>query len=194
MKVDAMLAAAAQHSNRSDEFVKDDTTGEYVDEVLDWYEIFMNAFNEAYGEAAKKLGTPIQTDTLTPDEHGRILLTGLTKEPAQIRRVADADSDASVAFNFISQQEIEVFVIRPVKITYNYLPTRLALETDEPIFPEESVDPMLYVFLAAARVYQSERKFDAATVYLNQYYEKLGKVRHVGAAGSGRRVPRRRFR
>ena len=77
-----------------------------------------------------------------------------------------------------------------------YLPLfpALAEEYDEPIFPESMVDPSVYIALAVARVWQSERKTGAAQMWLNEYYQKLRSLRGSIRSGVRRRLPRTLFR
>jgi hypothetical protein len=77
---------------------------------------------------------------------------------------------------------------------YHYLPEPLAKEYDEPIFPESLVDPSVYIALAVARVWQSERKMGAAQMWLNEYYQKLRSLRGSVRSGVRRRLPRTLFR
>jgi hypothetical protein len=191
MTVQVMCDQAALHSNRSDEFVKGDS-GDYEDEALGYFNLFLGAINEAYFEAARKLGIPATEEVVTP-ENGRIDLTALSHPVARLKGVMNSDGTADVVFRQINRDLIQVNTDDGVLIRYTYFPTRLTLLTQEPDFPEEVVPSELYIFLAAARVYQSENKAKSAEPWLQQYYEKLSKIRHVGS-GTARRVPVRRFR
>lgn len=185
---------AAVYSERDDEYPTEapDTLAEYVDEAKRYREIFVDAANEAYIEAAKKLGIPLEEAEIAPVD-GRIDLTAITPAPLRIRRIEDSEGHYVVGYYKITEQEIAVSATRPVRIIYNYAPDKLVDDGDEPEFPEEQVDPLLYVFLAVARVYQSERKNDTAAPWEGRYYDKLDKVKPV-ASGKTRRLPRRSFR
>ena len=81
-----------------------------------------------------------------------------------------------------------------VLLHYHYLPSRLAEEADEPVFPEAQVDPMLYISLATARLWQSERKMSAAQPWLSEYYRKLRELRPDMRPARKKRLPRTIFR
>lgn len=194
MKLFDICRKAALYSERDDEYptAAPATVAEYVDEAARYREIFVDAANDAYIEAAKKLGIPLEEAEVTPVD-GRIALTGIDPLPIRIRRVEDAEAHYVVGYYKITEQEIAVTATRPVRIIYNYAPDPLVEDDDEPIFPDAQVDPLLYVFLAVARVYQSERKNDTAAPWEARYYDKLNKVKPVGS-GKTRRLPRRDFR
>lgn len=191
MNVGAMCVLAAQLSDRSDEYVKNDE-GAYEEEAALYRAVFLSAMNEAYREAAKKLGMPLRKVTVTPVSY-RVSFKNFDPPYVQIIRIEDAVSRKPEVFKFVNAQEIEVFTERSLTITYIYLPDELVLDTDEPEFADSLVDPMLYVYKAVAEVYRSERKNDTAAPWDGKYFEKLSKVRAY-PAGALRRVPRRRFR
>ena len=192
MTVQEMCNQAALFSNRSDEYIKNDD-GEYEDEALNYDTIFKAAINEAYHTAARKLGIPAYEEVVAPENQRIALPTALSYPVSSLKRVMNSDGTRDIAFNFISRDEIEVFTDDDVLIRYSYLPDKLENATDEPEFPEEAVPSELYIFLAAARVYQAENKAKSADPWIAQYYDKLGRIRHIGS-GSVRRAPRRRFR
>lgn len=191
MTVQKMADQAALLSYRADEFIKNDE-GAYVDEAADYLTIFLAAFNEANREAARKLGRPTFTKSITPTDR-RYSLSKLDPPYGQIHRVEDPTYHTRVSFIFVAADVIEFRSDETVLITYNCMPDELVNLTDEPEFDEAQVDPMLYISLAVARVFQSERKMDTASPWEAKFYEKLSKVGHAGA-GTVRRVLRRRFR
>ena len=191
MTVLDMCKKAALLSERDDEFVPDDS-GKYVEEAARYREIFIDAFNEAQSEVARKLGVPIATVTITP-ENNRVSFADMDPPMIRIRRLEDAEHHSIVGYVTITEGLIEVCGTRPLKVFYNHLPNPMALDTDKPHFPDETADPMLYINLAVARVYQSERKNDTAAPWEARYYEKLRQVKTVGS-GKTRRIPKRIFR
>ena len=74
------------------------------------------------------------------------------------------------------------------------MPDPLEGLNDEPVFSDAIVDPALYVALAVARMWQSEKKMDFFMQWYNQYREHLRNVRGTMKALSKMRIPRRLFR
>lgn len=194
MNVFDMCHKAAVYSERDDEYpaTAPATVEEYVDEAARYREIFLDAINDAQKEAAIKLGVPIEEAIITPVE-GRIDLTTIDPLPLRIRRIEDQVGFYPVGYYKITEQEIAVNATKPVRIIYTYAPAKLVDDDEEPMFPEGQVDPLVYVFLAVARVYQSERKNETAAPWEGRYYDKLNKVKPM-ASGKTRRLPRRNFR
>ena len=193
MTVLEMCTQAANLSNRGDEYAMNDEGTAYEDESLLWRTIFLAAINDAYHEASRRLGIPSYEDTVTPEEDGTIDISALTNPVGRITRVMNSDKSSEVEFRLVNRNEIRVLTDDDVVIQYTYLPDRLEADGDEPEFPDEAVPAELYIFLAAARVYQSENKHKSAGPWLQEYYAKLSKIRHI-ASGTARRIPSRRFR
>ena len=180
---------AARYSDRYDEYVKG--TGEggaFEEEALHWFHLFRDAMNEAYFEISRsRLHPERRVETTLPADR-RIDLAQVEPPVCSVSGVYRADGTTDVEFQYVNRYEIRVTGARAgetVIVAYQYLPDRLEKEEDEPIFPESLADPMVYVSLAVARVWQSERKYAAAQPWLTAYYQKLRELRPVSA-------PRRR--
>lgn len=187
-----IMEGAARFSNRDDEFIIEEDETDYLDEALKYKLVFASAINEAQREAAKRLGRPIERQLVTPDNY-LIDLTALDPVMVQFKHIRDASDTHLLASEFVDAETLRVYVNDPVTIVYTAAPDLMVELTDEPFFPPEVVPEELYMFLAAARVYQSERKESSAQVWLGQYYDALRRIRPFGA-GTSRRVPRRSSR
>ena len=189
MTVKEIMEGAARFSNRDDEFIIEEGETDYLDEALKYKLVFLSAINEAQREAAKRLGRPVERQLVTPDNY-LIDLTALYPVMTQLKYVRDATDTYLLASEFRDAETLRVYVSGPVTLVYIAAPDEMTALTDEPFFPPEVVPEELYMFLAAARVYQSERKESSAQVWLGQYYDALRKIRPFGS-GISRRVPRR---
>jgi len=178
MNLQSMCEEAARLTDRYDEFVIE-SGSMYTDDALHYFNVFRDAINEAYYAAAKRLLFPTIFQTVAVPANKQISLTELTPQPYQIRALLNADKTANVAFNFIDRNTIEVFVTGNVVLFYHYMPTKLTALADEPVFTEGSCDPMLYVSLAAARMWESEKKLDLSQPWLQEYYNQLASIRSM---------------
>lgn len=189
MNMREIMEGAARLSNRDDEFIIEDGASDYEDEALKYKLVFTSAVNEAQREAAKRLGRPVERQLVTPED-GLIHLDELDPVVVQFKYIRDATDTFLLASEFVDAETIRVYVNDPVTIVYTAMPDVMESLSDEPFFPPEVVPEELYMFLAAARVYQSERKESSAQVWMGQYYDALRRIRPFGA-GTSRRVPRR---
>lgn len=204
MTLDEMCIAAARYSDRYDEFEKsivtDDTGREverYDDDALVYFNIFRDAINEAYMSVSRMYTMPNIYTAVRVGRDGTIDLSGVEPMVYEIKDVLNATRTASVAYEFQTKYVIAIKNASPgeeVQIYYHYIPERLESYTDEPIFSEAIVDPMVYICLAVARIWQSEKKFDYANQWLQQYYMLLREIKSTLANRADRRIPRRRFR
>ena len=200
MNLGGMCRMAAKYSDRYDEYMKterQDGAQAYEGEALHWFELFRDAINEAYFEVSRSRLMPttrVQVK-LTPE---RIIdLSEVEPEVCTVCGVYRIDGVTAADYVFRRRTRIEVIgaaVGEEVVVEYHYLPQRLQNEEDEPIFPESAVDPMVYVSLAAARVWQSERKLSVAQQWMSEYYQKLRTIRTGIKPPHRRRLRRSLFR
>jgi len=200
MNLGEMGRAAARYADRYDEYVKTrgpDGEERFEGEALHWFNLFRDAVNEAYFEASRSRMTPDVRMETALDDDCMIDMTGMEPGPCSLRGVYCEDGATEMEFVFRTRMRIEVIGARPGErmiLHYHYLPERLMKEADEPIFPEAQVDPMVYVSLAVARLWQSERKMSAAQPWLSEYYRRLRELRPDMRPARKRRLPRPRFR
>jgi len=200
MNLGRMCEAAARHSDRNDEYIKtvnSDGVQAFEGEALHWFELFRDAVNEAYFEVSRSRLTPeTRVECVLPEDR---VIDMSRMEPAlcSVCGVYRSDGQTGVEFVFCSRTAIRVQGAQPgeqVIVQYHYLPERLENEYDEPIFSESMVDPSVYIALAVARVWQSERKMGPAQMWLSEYYQKLRSVRTSIRSPRRRRLPRTIFR
>ena len=196
MTLDEMCIAAARYSDRFDEFEKD-SSGEYVDDARQYFDVFRDAINEAYFAVARECLMPDDYATITVGEDGFVDLKAVSPEVYAVKDVLDKHRTTNLAYTFDTKFRIRVEGAKPgdqVTLFYHYVPDKLSMLTDVPVFPESVVDPMVYICLAVARIWMSEKKFDYANQWLQQYYLLLNKVKSNMQSRADRRIPRRRFR
>jgi len=196
MTLDEMCIAAARYSDRYDEFEKN-TDEEYEDDALHYFNVFRDAINEAYAAVARECMMPDMYSTLKVGKDGTVDLTALSPEIYGIKDVLNKNRTANLAYNFETKFTISVpdaAVGDTVTIYYHYIPKRLEDQGDSPVFPESMVDPMVYISLAVARIWMSEKKFDYANQWLQQHYLLLNKIKNGLKSRANRRIPRRMFR
>lgn len=200
MTLDEMCMMAARLSDRYDEFEKtENEEGKmvYQDDALHYFNVFRDGINEAYFEVARSRCEPdVYTETEV-DEEGKIGLEYLYPLPHTVKNVLNAERTAAVPFEFETRFTLLVTGAKPgdtVQVYYHYVPDRLEAYNDEPVFPESVVDPMIYVQLAVARMWQSEKKLTLYQQAMQEYYSKLRDVRPTMKSGNLKRVPRRPFR
>ena len=199
MTLGDMVLMAARYTDRADEMVKTtqaDGTAAYTGHALSCFRLFRDAINEAYAEAASVCLAPERSETF-PVPDNRVLDIGeLIPDAAAVRAVFSADGQREIGFRFLSRFEIIVDALpgEAVQVRALVLPPPLENEEDEPVFPESAVEPMVYVSLAAARMWQSERQHAASQAWLGDYYRLLRRVR--SGAGDRRKcvLPVRPFR
>lgn len=197
MNLGRMCEAAARFSDRYDEYIRAAGTEEFEGEALNWFHIFRDAVNEAYFDLSRSRLTPQTKVEYELEKDRRVRLDWLNPEVCSVTGVYRADGQTEADFVFRTRTEIEVTGAQAgerIVIAYHYLPERLEKESDEPVFPESMADPMIYISLAVARVWQSERKTAAAQPWLGEYYQKLRTVRTDLRPARRKRLPRTRFR
>ena len=196
MTLDEMCVAAARYSDRDDEFEKNED-GEYEDDALLYFNIFKDAINEAYFAVARECAMPDRYERAVVDADGLVDLRELSPEIYGIKDVLDEHRTMNLSYTFDTKFLIRVYDTVPgnnVTIYYHYVPDRLEELDDTPIFPESIVDPMVYICLAVARIWMSEKKFDYANQWLRDYHSLLAKIKNGLHSRANRRIPRRMFR
>jgi len=195
MTLEDMCIAAARYSDRYDEFEREED-GEYEDDALHYFNVFRDAINEAYAAVARECMMPDTYKTVKVNKDGQVDLTGLNPEIYGIKDVLNKERTANLGYFFDTQFVISVpeAANNTVTIYYHYIPDRLEEYDDRPIFSESMVDPMVYISLAVARIWQSEKKFDYAERWLRDHYMMLNKIKNGLKSKMNRRIPRRMFR
>lgn len=204
MTLDLMCQEAARLADRYDEFEKTEvenpdtgrTSMQYEDDALNYFNVFRDAINEAYHEVARNYGKPDTYQSATVNADGAIDLMSLDPQVGVLKNVLDAAQEKAVPYVYHTRYELKVAASpgTPVTLYYQYLPDRLTGYSDEPIFPESLVDPMVYITLAVARIWLSEKKIELYHTWMNQYYMLLKQCRADLRSRSSRRIPRRQFR
>ena len=200
MTLEDMCIMAARYSDRYDEFEKtEDDDGKllYQDDALHYFNVFRDGINEAYHEVARTRCEPdVYVEAAVGDE-GKIHLGLMTPLPYSVKNVLNKTRTEAVSFEFETKFVLKATGVKPgetVCVYYNYLPDRLEQLTDEPVFPESAVDPMVYVTLAVARMWQSEKKLTLYESWMQNYRSMLYGVRPTMKGGNLRRLPRMPFR
>lgn len=200
MTLDKMCMMAARYSDRYDEFEKtenEDGKLVYQDDAEHYFNVFRDAINEAYFEVARTRCEPDMYAETVVEDDGTINLETMYPLPYSVKNLLNANKTAAVAFDFETKFILRVTGAKPgetVQLYYSYLPDRLEALTDEPIFPESVVDPAVYVNLAVAKMWQSEKKLTLYQSWLMDYRTALQGVRPTMKGGNLRRLPRGRFR
>lgn len=195
MTLDEMCLAAARYSDRYDEMEKNED-GEYEDDALHYFNVFRDAINEAYREISRKYALPDTYVAATVDELGQVNLARLEPSIYCLKEVLNAERSMSLPYTFETKFIIDVDAPAdtPVTLCYHYMPPSLEELNDAPVFNDAQADPMIYISLAVARMWQSEKKFEYANHWMSQYYTLLRDVRSGFNDRSKRRIPRRQFR
>lgn len=199
MTLDEMCISAARYSDRYDEFEKTTEGGveTYEDDAEHYFNVFRDAINEAYMAVSREYAMPNTRMQVDVGDDGIIDLTAIHPPVYTVQDVLNANETANIPYTFRTKYELQLEETKGVEkatLLYHYLPDRLENLGDEPIFSEAVVDPMVYICLAVARMWQSEKKFDYANQWLQQYYALLRGVKSSMNSRANRRIPRRMFR
>ena len=198
MNLENMCLMAARYADRSDEFVKTaaaDGAPVYQGEALNMFAVLRDAINEAYAEIADGYLLYDECKTVTLGENGVIDLATAAPNATAIIAIYAAGGKTPLPFTFETRFIARVAGAESgerVCVRVRMRPDRLENESDEPVFPESAAEPMVYVSLAVARLFQSERKFADAQMWTAEYRRLLRGVKPVARAH--RRMPRRSFR
>ena len=196
MTLDEMCISAARYADRYDEFEKNED-GEYEDDAEQYFRVFRDAINEAYFRVARECAMPDVYVKAVLDDERQINLEELSPQLYGLKDVLNENKTANYRYNFVTKYVLEVPDANPgetLTIYYHYVPERLEELTDSPIFPESLVDPMVYICLAVARIWMSEKKFDFADRWLAQYHDYLSRIKSSLMSKINRRIPKRLFR
>jgi len=200
MTLNSLCQMAARLADRSDEFVKtaDQSGGSsYQGEAATLFELFRDAINEAYAEIARTGLMPGRFVPAVMPEDGVLKLDELAPDAAALYGVYSADRKRRYAHRFVSRFGVkapEAAAGESVVLHIQCLPAPLVAETDEPVFSEAAAEPMIYVSLAVARLWQAERRLSAAQSWMSEYYRLLRGVRSSAGHPAARRFPRPWFR
>lgn len=199
MTLDEMCMAAARYSDRYDEFEKTMVGNRmvYEDDAEHYFNVFKDAINEAYMAVSREYTMPNTHTTVKVGKDGIVNLMDVYPMVYAVQDVLNANQTANIPYVFRTKYELQLDGVQKgetVTLLYHYLPDRLENLNDEPIFSEAIVDPMIYICLAVARIWQSEKKFDYANQWLQQYYALLRTVRSTMNSRVNLRIPRRMFR
>ena len=202
MTLEEMCIMAARYSDRYDEFerIEDDTNrGEeaYEDDALHYFNVFRDGINEAYREVSRIQAMPDVYTKVSVNSKNQIDLQAIEPSVFGVKDLLNENQTANVAYTFSTKYILNVPSVSPgtrLTLYYHYIPEDLELLNDEPIFTDAQVDPMVYVSLAVARMWYSEKKFDFGNQWMSQYYNFLRNVRSDMKSRAGRRIPRGLFR
>lgn len=192
----------AVYTDRKDDFVTitDDKGKEVYDPQDDpgvWFEAMKASINNAYREVTRKLLMPDVRTEFPLDCNCEIDLFGIQPDVMQLIAVYNADESAALQFDFITKNRIRLRNGKPgekVVVQYHYVPDPLESFTDEPVFSEGLVDPMVYICRAAADLWMLERKVQPAQMWETRYYSLLGSIKRDMKSASMRRIKKSRFR
>ena len=203
MTLDEMCTMAARYSDRYDEFEKTLDGGSsdyaedwYEDDALHYFNVFRDGINEAYREVSRLQAMPDIYADVTVDENQQVDLSSATPAVYGVKQLLNATRTAAVDYTFSTKYVLDVKagVGDTLSMLYHYIPDDLEKLSDTPVFTEAQVDPMLYVCMAVARMWYSEKKFDYGNQWMSQYYSYLRNVRSSLKDRSRRRIPRGLFR
>jgi hypothetical protein len=203
MTLEEMCIMAARYSDRYDEFERTLEGGAsvraedwYEEDALHYFNVFRDGINEAYREVSRLQAMPDTYAVASVNRKQQIDLTNLDPAVYTVKDILNYDGTASVDYTFDTKYVLNVKAAAgdKVRLFYHYIPENLELLVDEPIFSEAQVDSMVYVSLAVARMWYSEKKFDFGNQWMSQYYSFLRNVKSNLKDRSRRRIPRGIFR
>lgn len=201
MTLKELCEQAAVYTDRRDDFLTITRDGREMYDPEDdpgiWFESMKGSVNQAYREAARALLMPDRRVLTELGEGGSMDLLALSPGCQQVRAVWSADETNALAYDFVTKFEIRVRGGKQgdkVTLQYHFVPDALESLTDEPMFPESLVDPMLYISLAAADIWAMERKTQISQYWLSKYYQILSGIRRDMKGSQKRRIRRALFR
>ena len=139
---------------------------------------------------------PDRYTTVTVNEDQQINLANVTPGVYGVKQLLNEAKTDAVAYTFDTKYilNVEAAPDSELQLLYHYIPDDLVYLDNAPVFTESQVDPMLYVCMAVARMWYSEKKFDYGNQWMSQYYSYLRNVRSSLKDRSRRRIPRGLFR
>ena len=201
MNLKELCEQVAVYTDRRDDFVTITKNGvEMYDPDDDpgvWFEAMKTSINTAYREAARRLLMPDIRAAVTLGEGGSIDLLGMAPGVQTVKAVYSEDGSAAIGYDFETKYLIRIRggkVGDKVLLQYHYVPDPLDKFTDEPVFPESLVDPMVYISLAVCDLWLLERKIDIAMQWQSKYYGMLGSIKKDMRSARDRRIRRAIFR
>lgn len=201
MTLKEMCEQVAVFTDRRDDFVTIVKDGAEVydpdDDPGNWFASMRTSINTAYRHVARQLLMPDVRQLVVLGDGGSIDL--LTMEPGvtTVKAVYNEDGSAALTYDFETKYRIIVrgdHAGEKVLLQYHYVPADLTEFTDEPVFPESLVDPMIYISLAAADLWLMERKLDVSREWRTKYYELMSSVKRDMRSSRDRRIKRAIFR
>lgn len=195
MTLEEMCLAAARYSDRYDEMEKTEDD-KYEEDAQHYINVFRDAINEAYREVSRKFASPDTYTAVTVNRNKQIDLSAIEPAVYTVKEILNDTKSASIGYTFDTKYILNVQAEPNTRVSlyYHYIPEDLLNMKDSPVFTDAQVDPMIYISLAVARMWQSEKKFDYANHWMSQYYTLLRDVKNGLGDRSKRRIPRRRFR
>lgn len=203
MTLEEMCIMAARYSDRYDEFERtlDGGTSVYAedwyeDDALHYFNVFRDGINEAYREVSRLQAMPDTYSVLSVNKKQQLDLSNVDPGVYAVKDILNINGTASISYTFDTKYILNVNapIGDKVKLFYHYIPEDMELLVDEPIFTDAQVDPMVYICLAVARMWYSEKKFDFGNQWMSQYYSFLRNVKSSLKDRSRRRIPRGIFR
>ena len=202
MTLEEMCVAAARYSDRYDEFERtldgDDNEAEsyYEDDALHYFYVFREAINEAQREISRMYAMPDRWAEVTVDENQQIDLTEMSPGLYTVKSLLNSNKSGMVDYTFDTKYILNVQAEpeSTVNLFYHFIPDDLVYLDDEPFFTEAQADPMVYICLAVARMWYSEKKFDYGDRWMAQYQMHLREIKSSLKDRSRRRIPRGVFR
>lgn len=195
MTLEEMCNMAARYSDRYDEFEKTASGAiPYEDDALHYFNVFRDAMNEAQREVSRMYAMPDMWKNLTLNAKKQIDLAALEPGVYTVKNLLKDGAPVDYTFETKYVLNVEANQGDSVSLLYHYIPENMEMISDEPYFTEAQVDPMVYVSLAVARMWYSEKKFDYGDRWMGQYQAHLREIKSSLKDRSRRRIPRGVFR
>ncbi len=201
MTLDEMCRQVAVYTDRADDFVKTTINGEQVYDPDDdpgiWYAAMKGSINNAYREVARTILMPETFKVVTLGEGAEVDLLGLDPAVLKMKAVYNRDRSAALDYDFVNRFRLKIKNCMPgdaVALAYAYAPEPLEQLTDEPIFAEGLVDPMVYISLACADIWLMERKLQPEQEWRQRYYSALAGVKKSLKSSAKSRIKKPLFR
>lgn len=203
MTLEDMCIEAARYSDRYDEFERT-LDGDDSQEAEDWYEddalhyfnVFRDGINEAYREVARLQAAPDRYAPVYVNKNRQVDLLSVNPGVYGIKNLLNGDRTAAIDYTFSTKYVLDVNAEpgTTLQLYYHYIPEDLMYLSDTPVFTDAQVEPMVYICMAVARMWYSEKKFEYGDRWMSQYYSYLKSIRSSLKDRSRRRIPRGLFR
>jgi len=181
MNVQEMCEAAARNTDRYDEFVLEQGAEDYEDDAAHYKKVFLDGINEAYFAASRQMLSPAKIQLVTVPDDQIIDLTTLDPPAFQIRALLNALKTENIPYFMIDRDHIQVTANAgaSVNVFYHHMPDRLVELDETPVFSAAAVDPEVYINMASARMWLSEKKPDLGQPWLQRFYNGLRGIKSV---------------